>query len=124
MHANYALSNVDEGDDDRSGEDSHESQSNCDLDTARDFLNGLLDCDDCGDKVLKAVSRIQSKIAEEKTLLCDHRTAQLWLQYMDGGSLRANKHSGCCQCQVVQRSILLCRHYQASHMLQVSSTRM
>ena len=39
--------------------------------------------DDCGDNVPKAVSLIQSKIAEEKTLLSDHRTAQPWLQYMD-----------------------------------------
>ena len=41
---NYTLPSDDQGDEDNSGENSHESQSNCDLDTARDFLNGLLDC--------------------------------------------------------------------------------
>ena len=46
---NYTLPTTDEGDEDNSSEDSHESQSNCDFDTARDFLNGSLDCDDCGD---------------------------------------------------------------------------
>jgi len=68
---NYILSTAEQVDEDHLGEDSHESQSNCNLDTARDFLNGLLDCDDCGDKVPKALSRMQSKIAEETTLLCD-----------------------------------------------------
>ena len=80
---NYTLPTADERDEDNSGEDSCESQSNCDSGTTRDFPNGLLYWDDCGDKVPKAVSRIQSKIIEENTLLCDYRTAQLWLQYMD-----------------------------------------
>ena len=53
---NYTLPTADEGDEDNSGEDSHESQRNCELDTAWEFLNGLFDYDNCGDKIHKAVS--------------------------------------------------------------------
>jgi len=38
----------------------------------------------CGDKIRKAVNRTQSKIADEKTSLCDHRTAQLFQPKIPG----------------------------------------
>jgi len=63
---NSTLPTADEVDEDKYGEDSHKSQRNCDLDMARHFLNDLLVCDDGGDKLPKAVSRIQSKISEER----------------------------------------------------------
>ena len=67
----HTLHTADDGDEDKYVADIHE------------ILNGLFDRDVCGDKVPKPISRIYSRLTEEKTLLYKHRTEQLRLQYMD-----------------------------------------
>ena len=55
---------------------------NQDLDEARSLVDLLVEENiDASD--LEVLSRIQAEIAKEKDSLCNHRTAQLWLQYID-----------------------------------------